>query len=216
MVAANSTANSSRVKDLTGQQFGKWTVLHEDSHPSGRPYWLCRCECGNERSIRGTRLRAGKSLCCGCRRNRPLGIVCGKKHGMSRTAEYAAWQQMRGRCENSARNDFHLYGGRGIRVCERWQSFEAFYEDMGPRPSTKHTLDRFPDKDGNYEPGNCRWATREEQARNTRRNRTLTYRGKTMCVSAWSEALSINVNTLYGRLRAGWSIERALTAPVTH
>ena len=211
MASVNSTRHRHRFIDISGQQFGLWTVLHEVSHPSGRTHWLCRCACGTERVVIGSRLRAGNSTCCGCRRNRPLGIVCGKKHGMSTTPEYFAWQQLRGRCENSARRDFHRYGGRGICVCERWQSFEAFLEDMGPRPSAQHSVER-KDNDGNYEPGNCFWATKKEQARNRRACRMLTFNNTTRCLSEWAEVVGMNPVTLTARLRRGW-LTRSCTLP---
>ncbi len=215
MAEANSTARHPNFKDLTGQQFDLWTVLHEAPRRNGKVRWLCRCECGRERAVVATRLICGRSRCCGCRRVRPLGIVCGKKHGLSRTVEYAAWQQMRGRCTNSARRDFHRYGGRGIIVCERWQSFEAFYEDMGPRPTSQHSIERR-ENDGHYDPGNCYWATRKQQARNRRTNRLLTFNGETRCLTEWAEILGMRPITLTSRMRAGWPVESALTMPVHH
>lgn len=139
-------------------------------------------------------------------------------HGMARrhkvVPEYGVWSGMRDRCENPANNRFHLYGARGISVCERWQQFEFFYEDMGPRPTAKHSIDRI-DNDGNYQPGNCRWITMKEQANNTSANRLLTFNGVTLTLSQWSERLGINVGTLGHRTgRLGWSIERAFSEPV--
>jgi hypothetical protein len=134
---------------------------------------------------------------------------------MSGSAEYRAWQQIRGRCENSARNDFHRYGGRNIRVCELWRSFDAFYEDMGNKPTSQHSIERR-DNNGNYEKSNCYWATKKEQARNTCRNRLLTFNGETRCLTEWSDIVDIAPATLTSRLRLGWSIERALTTPIRH
>lgn len=133
-----------------------------------------------------------------------------------RLPEHIAWCDMRKRCYLSTHFRYADYGGRGVGVCERWRhSFEAFYQDMGPRPSASHSLDRI-DNNGDYEPGNCRWSTAKEQARNTRRNRMLTFRGQTMCVAAWSEETGININTLYIRIHRGWSIDRVLSKPSEH
>lgn len=117
------------------------------------------------------------------------------------------------RCTNPSDVAWPYYGGRGITVCERWQSFEQFLEDMGPRPSDAHSIDRI---DGNrgYEPGNCRWATKKEQSRNMRRNRMLTLKGVTKPLAAWADTSGINHKTILARLRGGWTIEDALTVPV--
>lgn len=118
------------------------------------------------------------------------------------------------RCTNNRRKEWPRYGGRGVRVCERWlESFGAFLADVGLRPSTKHSLDRI-DNDGNYEPGNCRWATATAQHRNRRDNYRITYRGQTYTRDEWSERTGIHRDTLRGRLRRGWTVEAALTRPV--
>ena len=136
-----------------------------------------------------------------------------KKHGMKDTPEWRVWASLRGRCNSQTHKAYHNYGDRGITVCERWESFENFLEDMGERPSSKHSIDRI-DNDGPYSPENCRWATRNEQNRNKRTNRLLTHGGKTLCLAAWAEELSINYMTLLGRLKFGWSVEQAITTPV--
>jgi hypothetical protein len=137
-----------------------------------------------------------------------------EKHGMERTPEYKSWQHMLDRCHNSANKRFADYGGRGIIVCERWRhSFINFYKDMGPKPSRGHSIDRV-DNDGPYSPNNCRWATNDGQARNTRRNRWLTYQGETLCAADWARRMKMPHPTLHARLKAGWSVERALTQPL--
>jgi hypothetical protein len=137
------------------------------------------------------------------------------KHGGRYTAEYRAWSQMKHRCSCPTMNDFSHYGGRGIKVCEAWMnSFAQFLVDMGPRPSPKYSIDRR-DNDGNYEPGNCFWATIAQQNRNTRQNRLITYNGKTQCVTDWAKELGMVPVTLFTRVgKLHWSDEKALTTPV--
>ena len=135
-------------------------------------------------------------------------------HRMSRTPEHNTWCEIRRRCEDPKRNNYHTHGGRGIKVCERWQKFENFYADMGARPSPKHSIDRI-DNDGNYEPGNCRWATRREQALNTRRNLIVTAFGKTAPLGEFFQNGAGRTSTGYKRAwkrinKYGWGAERAL------
>jgi hypothetical protein len=163
--------------DLAGQRYGRWLVLrfhHVD--PSGNKYWECECECGTVKPVTANSLRQGTSQSCGCLPSRRLaGSLNGNyRHGYSmescRTPTYISWCGMIQRCTNPRNPRWMDYGGRGITVCERWRSFENFLADMGERPSGL-TLDRR-DNDGNYEPGNCHWATQSEQVRNQRRNNT--------------------------------------------
>lgn len=129
---------------------------------------------------------------------------------MHNSPEYTAWAGMLQRCRNPKNAAYPDYGGRGITVCDAWRdSFEAFYADLGPRPSARHSIDRI-DNDGNYEPGNCRWATAKEQNRNTRRARLLTFDGRTQLLSDWGAELGVHPEAIRGRLRRGWSIEDAL------
>jgi len=135
-------------------------------------------------------------------------------HGQSYSSEYRIWHNMRTRCRNPKSPNFHRYGGRGISVCARWNRFANFFEDMGPRPSSEHSLDRYPNNDGNYEPGNCRWATRDEQNRNKLGNRYVEFCGRRMIVSDWARELGIGPVCLSDRLNRGWSVEKAFTKPV--
>lgn len=137
------------------------------------------------------------------------------RHGYSYAAEYRAWQTMRLRCTDPTNAAYPNYGGRGIKVCARWlNSVEAFIADMGPKPSPKHELDRYPDNDGHYEPGNCRWATRSENDRNRRSNRLIEHDGETLPLVAWAERTGIRTDVIAKRLDAGWPVTEALSTPV--
>lgn len=133
---------------------------------------------------------------------------------MTQTPEYATWRRMKTRCYNPRFEGFQNYGGRGIKVCDRWRnSFANFIADMGPKPSPKHSIDRI-DNDGNYTPTNCRWATRELQSNNRQVNHYLTHNGKTRGISAWARDLGCSPNAITMRLARGWSDEMALTIPI--
>lgn len=199
-----------KVIDITGQKFGYLTVVRFDCRGKFGPMWLCKCDCGNEKSIRGSYLKNGTTKSCGCHK---LNVVKSIhiKHGQSRngktTREYVAWQEMRKRCYKEDLPAYKDYGGRGITVCDRWRdSFENFFEDMGERPSSKHSLDRYPDNNGNYEPGNCRWATKEEQAANCRSNHWIELDGKKMILSDWAKYLDTTPAVLCRRIKNKKSI----------
>jgi hypothetical protein len=201
---------------IVGQRFMRWTVVQLGERKGKHPAALCVCECGTERVIRIDSL--GKtSTSCGCLQ-RELASAARTKanttHGLSRTPQYRVWSAMLSRCYCETSSLYKWYGARGIKVCERWQnSYENFLADMGNRP-TGGELERI-DNDGNYEPTNCRWATRRQQSQNTRRNYTITYCGQTYCLSEWARRLGINPKTLHNRIYSrGWDDVRALTTPV--
>lgn len=187
-----------------GAVFGQLTVIAVGGDKGGRI--LCRCACGKEKSCEAHRLRNGHVKSCGC--------LKGEQHGGANSPEYKIWGAVIERCENPRSDHFDRYGGRGIRVCERWrESFAAFLADMGPRPSPRHSIDRI-DNNGNYEPGNCRWVTHTEQMRNRSNTRMLQFNGQSLPLATWAEQLGLSVAAIEGRLRRGWSVERALTAPL--
>jgi hypothetical protein len=158
-------------------------------------------------------LKTGKSTNCGCEKlKNQMGNTWSKKHGMSFSREYRSWESMLNRCEKPTDREYPMWGGRGIKVCERWHDFNNFYADMGKRPPNT-TLDRI-DNNGNYEPSNCRWANAKTQANNRRSNTLITFNGKTQTLQQWADETGIYKNTISMRINHyGWSIEKALTTP---
>lgn len=160
-------ANANRAAIKIGTRFGMLTVTKNAGVKSGLVHWSCLCDCGNEMTTTGSSLRLQHTISCGCAR-----AHANKKrlttHGLSKTHPlYATWSSMRDRCKNPANHAYKNYGGRGISVCARWDSFELFVEDLGDKPGPSYSIDRI-NNDGNYEPGNIRWATPLEQVRNRR------------------------------------------------
>lgn len=214
-----AVAQRTSLIDLTGKRFGKLVVIRRADTVSaaGQPYWFVRCDCGTEKDVQGMSLRRGATRSCGCEMKRKT-AERNTKHGLmprkGRSPEYDVWSQMVRRCTDPNHPHYHNYGGRGIAVDPTWRTFAAFLKDMGSRPSALHSLERR-DNDGPYSKDNCEWATRDVQARNRRTNRPLTFRGETMLMCDWAVRIGMKYGTLSSRLRYGWSVERALTEPLS-
>jgi hypothetical protein len=202
-----------KLSRTVGKVFGRLTVIERlKSLRKDRYLYLCRCECGKEVTIHHLHGKDG-TRSCGCLRNE---LVRARRttHGMADSTENITWQHMRQRCNNPHNHAYADYGGRGIKVCPEWDaSFEAFYRDMGPRPSPDHTLDRI-DNERGYSPDNCRWATWKEQQNNRRGNRYLEFHGETKTCAEWSKEAGISPATLCKRLKRGWPVEKALIQAV--
>jgi hypothetical protein len=200
---------------VIGDKFGRWTVVGESSRRTHGREWLCICECGAEKSVQQVRLNWGRSKSCGCWANE-LVSKANRTHGDAHSPEHEAWSQMIARCTNPNSRSYKNYGGRGIEVCSEWMaSYESFLRDMGRRPHPKMSIDRI-DNDNGYFPGNVRWATWKQQERNKRNNHLLVCNGKTATIAEWSEITGIPFPTIKGRLRRGWTEEKALTIPPQH
>jgi hypothetical protein len=206
--------NPARAKDMLGLRFERLVVISRaPSDKNGNAKWNCQCDCGNTTVTSGFTLRNGEAKSCGCLTTDQLKQRV-TTHGQARTVEYRCWAGMIQRCDNPKSNKYHRYGGRGIRVCPQWYSFEVFYADMGPRPSSGHSIERR-DRDGNYEPKNCYWATDYEQRINQSNNRYVDYNGNMV---ALKEAIrlsgtSLGWQTVRGRLDRGWSLDDSLHTP---
>ncbi len=195
--------NGRRMQDLTGRKFGRLVVVSFTGRQTAdkRWMWLCTKSCGcfqrEHRKASGERL-VGKN----------------KTHGMKRSPEYRAWRGMKSRCHNPSSEHYQYYGAKGVTVCEAWRSsFTAFYQHIGPKTDPTHSVERI-DCTGNYEPGNVKWGTEEEQANNRRDSVRLTAFGETMTVAQWARKLGQLEHRIYARLKYGWGTEDALTFTV--
>jgi len=197
--------------DITNKVFGSLTALYAEGKPR---VWVCLCTCGNTTKVPAQRLNSGSTKSCGCLKKSVLGNTT-RTHGRANSRisgyvdkTYGVWQAMRARCKNKNRLDYHRYGGRGITVCKRWDSFQNFVADMGEVPEGK-TLDRI-NNDGNYEPDNCQWATRKEQVYNSTKVKMISINNVAKPLSEWLEYYSLSKSTYYVRLKTGMTPEEAL------
>lgn len=204
---------STPLVDLTGMKIGRLFVK-APVIINRRKHYECQCDCGNEFITRHDTLAYAKdNRSCGCvrRKIRPTGP---RHHGLFGTPENRAWKSMIQRCHDPNSSKYSDYGGRGIRVCDKWRSdFTAFLEDVGHKPNLNYQIERI-DNDGNYEPGNCRWATPVEQARNKRDTRFITANGQTKPMCSWADETGISIKTIHKRLKDGWSEQDSVTVPV--
>lgn len=197
--------------NLKGRKYGRWTVLNRGGVVKRRVFWLCRCSCGEEKEVPAAALTKGKSRSCGCLQ-KELSAERVRTHGMSNSRAYSIWQAMHARCKYESSPNYDRYGGRGIKVCSRWDAFENFLADMGEPPES-HSIDRI-DFDGDYSPENCRWATSREQSNNKSTNKPITCDGITLNQNEWAASLGMPDFVLYSRLATyKWSTEEALKTP---
>lgn len=201
-------------KTVAGSRYGKLVAVCLDRKIGKDQFWRFRCDCGTETVFRLDRARSGRKTSCGCE-ERPGG----RTHGMTGSPEYWSWQHMRRRCQDANDPDWDRYGGRGIKVCDRWvkgegglTGFQCFLADMGRKPSPDCSIDR-KDNDGHYEPGNARWACSVTQANNSAHNRVVVYSSRAMTLVQACELAGLSYGMVRTRLHRGWSIERALSAP---
>ncbi len=199
--------------DLTGQRFGRLHSLSlAGKNKHGQLMWHCQCDCGESCVSLGFVMRKGEKQSCGCLQREATASV-NLSHGMAGTPIYAIYRSMMQRCYDQNSTAYDRYGARGINVCEKWQTFEGFYEDMGDKPDGM-SLER-KDNDGDYCPENVVWATAKQQANNTRGNRVLEYCGRKQTMTQWAEEFGLKPQTVWARLvTRGWSVEKALETSV--
>lgn len=210
-------ASHPRMESLAGKRFG-FLVAETPTHTKGRSRrivaWECKCDCGNRATVGAQRLKSGNTKSCGClaklTQSRLSHGFCRKS---GRASEYTSWSMMKNRCSNPKANRYHNYGGRGIKVCKRWNKFENFLADMGLKPTPKHSLERI-NNNGDYEPSNCRWATPKEQGQNTSTNVMLEVRGFKRPLTTWAVISGIKSSTIHKRIKMGWSAADAIFKPL--
>lgn len=204
----------SRIISIVGNKYGKLTVVSYAGTRGTRNYWECLCDCGGRCVVEKGHLRSGHTTSCGCASSRATIGTRSLKHGSCNTSEYIAWSNMKQRCSDPNYKEFHLYGGRGIKVCDRWiGSFTNFFEDMGKTPIGSE-IDRI-NNDGHYSPENCRWTTAKVNCRNRRTTRFITHNGETLSVEDWAEKVGVSGSVIRQRLdRQKWSVEKTLYTPV--
>lgn len=197
-------------QDITGQVINQRLVLGFAGHRNAHRYWHTQCQlCGRVAKVEGGSVKLSSCRCLSVEKT----VKRSRTHGMSKSPLYAVWRTMVDRCHNPNQKSYPSYGGRGIKVCLRWQeSFENFYEDMGERPSDDHSIDR-KDNDGDYTPENCKWATRKEQTAHTRNSKLLTYKGRTQSMAAWCAELDLNYGLIESRMLKGWDVDEAFEFP---
>lgn len=208
-----------RAKTMVGLRFGRLTVLGLVRKASpNKLYWHCACDCGNTTEVEGGKLRGGRTRSCGCLQREAASerMKARSTHGMTDTSAFRTWRGIKERCCNPGNDSYIHYGGRGIEVCAEWQdNFVSFFDHVSKLPhygEKGYTIDRI-DNDGNYEPGNVRWATTVEQRRNQRRCRRITIEGETRTAAEWSELSGVDARLIGSRIDSGWSEHDAVFRP---
>lgn len=198
----------SKYKDLTGQKFGKLTIIERaENDKQGNAQWLCKCDCGKTVIVRGYQLTIGKTNSCGCLKS------IRQSHHKSHLRIWQIWECMKQRCYNPSQISYKNYGAKGIRVCEEWHNFENFYNwSLNNGYETNLTIDRI-DNNKDYSPNNCRWVDMKTQQRNRTNNHLVTLNGETKCITEWCEIYHLQYNTVLRRLKNGWDIVTAITKP---
>ncbi len=195
-------------EDITNQKFGKLLVIEpvkidiiKNGNKQKETRWKCNCDCGGVNHVTRAKLKSGHTSSCGC-------MINAGKHHLTGSRTYVSWDAMKRRCNNPQNPAYKHYGGRGIKVCDRWMDkqhgFENFYEDMGERPKNK-SIDRYPDRNGNYEPDNCRWATRKQQMHNLSISQFITYNNETKSCPDWEDELGYYRGAIRDRIENGWT-----------
>jgi hypothetical protein len=205
-----------KVLDMKGWRFGKLTVLKQSGTSKDGALWLCICDCGNSTVRLGARLRAQGGMDCGCGNAArvAMSVAVTKTHGLSSHPIFHRWCQMLRRCNDPACDAYRYYGGRGIKVCDEWNSPAVFIKWAESNGFSKElTLERI-NNNGNYEPGNCRWATREEQQHNKRDSIIIEAKGFCGVPAQWEDLTGINYKTIQNRIRRGWNRVDAVTIPL--
>lgn len=201
-----------KLKVPVGKRFGRLTVVGDAPTRGKRTHWRVICDCGTELEVACGNVSYGVATSCRCKRAEHLRRL-NKTHGMSTTAEYKIWQGIKNRCTNKNYSLYKDYGGRGIQISEQWAaSFTAFIDHVGPRPSKAHSIDRVDNSKG-YEPGNVKWSTKVEQNNNTRRNIVVSVDGSERSLSDACRYLDRDYDTVYKRVRYGWSLHDAVMKP---
>lgn len=202
-----------KLKDLTGQRFGRLIVKERVPNNKGKTKWLCVCDCGGTAVVQGGNLTSGNTVSCGCVQ-KERAREARTTHGRTRTKLYRAWAHIKDRCQNPKGKDWNDYGGRGIKVCDEWlNSFEAFRDwalTNGYRDDL--TIDRI-DVNGDYEPTNCRWADAKTQGNNKRNNRVITIDSESHTLAEWANIKGVKVQSIRSRISRGWDPEKAITEP---
>lgn len=208
-------------EDLTGKRFGKLVAICDIGKTKRGRVWKCVCDCGSETTSVVCYLKNNHKRSCGCL-HAESAKVAGKKqetHGHTTkerkktSSEYHAWASMKSRCLNPKNHSFKRYGGRGINICDRWMDFSNFYNDMGKKPTKKHSLERI-DTDKGYFPSNCVWADAFQQASTRTNVRSISAFGKTLTAAAWERETGVSASVIRNRIDSGWDVEKALTTPI--